>query len=286
MLKYQESPTQEIQDELLLSAGIRLFMKREDLNHPFVSGNKWWKLKYNLEEAVRTGKTTLLTYGGAYSNHIYATAAAAFELKLRSIGIIRGEKNLPLNPTLSFANRMGMDLQYVSRAAYRSAKISEKNTELPEDTYFIPEGGSNRLAVKGVKEFAEKLKDNFDYLCCPVGTGGTLAGLIEGMPLSKKILGFSVLKGAEFLREEIKNLGEDKVNKSSWDLIHDYHFGGYAKATPELHRFINRFISDQNIPLEFIYTGKMMAGIYDLVEKGFFPRGATVLAVHTGGIRE
>jgi 1-aminocyclopropane-1-carboxylate deaminase len=286
MLNYQETPTQEIQDELLLRAGIRLFMKREDLNHPFISGNKWWKLKYNLEEAVRTGKTTLVTYGGAYSNHIYATAAAAFELKLRSIGIIRGEKHLALNPTLSFAHRMGMELRYVSRSDYRSESMADKTTIHPEEHYFIPEGGSNRLAVKGVKEFAEKINDDFDYLCCPVGTGGTLAGLIEGMPPSTKILGFSVLKGAEFLREEIKNLVEDKVNKSSWDLIHDYHFGGYAKATPALHRFISQFINDQNIPLEFIYTGKMMAGIYDLVDKGFFPRGATVLSVHTGGIRE
>jgi 1-aminocyclopropane-1-carboxylate deaminase len=286
MLLYRNTPTGEIHETLFQKAGIRLLMKREDLNHPFVSGNKWWKLKYNLAEAIKTGKNTLLTYGGAYSNHIYATAAAASELNLHSIGIIRGERSLPLNPTLTFAETQGMDLRFMSRTDYRSKKYYDKNCDLPRQIYFLPEGGSNKLAVKGVGEFAAKLEGSFDYLCCPVGTGGTLAGLIEGLPSSKKILGFAVLKGSEFLKDEIKNLTEHKFNNSNWELIQDYHFGGYAKATQQLLRFIEYFRKSQNVPLEFIYTGKMMAGIYDLVEKGFFQRGTTILAIHTGGIRK
>lgn len=264
---------------------IRLFVRREDLNHPFVSGNKWWKLKYNLEDARSSGEHTLLTFGGAYSNHIYATAAAAREMGLKSIGVIRGEQVVPLNPTLQFAASCGMRLYHVSRQAYR-----EKSKESFADAlrskfgrfFLIPEGGSNLLAVKGIAEFASTIEEDFDYLCCPVGTGGTLAGLIEAFGGTRRILGFAALKEDNYLVEEVRRLG---ANQPNWELITKYHFGGYAKSTPALLTFISAFHRTHQVPLEPIYTGKMMFGIMDMVKNQFFKKGSTVLAIHTGGIR-
>ena len=284
MLSYQYTPIQEIQDSILANAEIRLFIKREDLNHPLISGNKWWKLKYNLEEATLQGNKTLLTLGGAFSNHIYATAAAADELQLESIGIIRGEETLPLNSTLRFAKSKGMKLHYISRETYRK-KSDEYFIKLLHDQfgdfYLIPEGGSNELAVKGVEEFIQMLDVNFEYLCCPVGTGGTLAGVIRGLRGEKKILGFSALKDGAFLNDVVRKLGSTYTN---WEILTEYHFGGYAKSTPALLEFIDDFKTHQSIPLEFIYTGKMIYGIFDLARNGFFEKGSTLLAIHTGGV--
>ncbi len=185
MLQYQETPIQEIHDMVLEKAGLRLLIKREDLNHPLVSGNKWWKLKYNLMEAAQKNFKTLLTYGGAYSNHIFATAAAASELGFKSIGIIRGEEVLPLNPTLAFAQETRYGTAFHLTGGL-PCKIQRLHWKRFDNFYFIPEGGSNLLAVKGVCEFASKLDVPYDYLCCAVGTGGTLSGLIEGVPSRKK----------------------------------------------------------------------------------------------------
>jgi len=261
-------------------------MKREDQNHPFVSGNKWWKLKYNLEEGLKAGHSTLLTFGGAYSNHIYATAAAAHELGLRSIGIIRGEETLPLNPTLSFAKASGMQLHYVSREVYRSkAELSfiEQLHKQFGDFYMIPEGGTNKLAVIGCAELATQISTevDFDYLCLPVGTGGTIAGMIEGLDKSKKIIGFPVLKAANFLEDEIRKY----TSKNNWQLLYDYHYGGYAKRTNALTEFMDQFEKEFNIPLDPIYTSKMMFGIMDLIKKNFFESGTTILVIHTGGLQ-
>lgn len=286
MLRYTPTPVQEIHDPIMDAAGVRLLIKREDLNHSYVSGNKWWKLKYNLEEATRTGKKTLLTFGGAFSNHIFATVAAAQELGFESIGIIRGEETLPLNRTLSFAAERGMKLHYVSREQYRNKTETEFIDQLHQqfgDFYLIPEGGANELAVKGVTEFAKTLGNDFDYLCCSCGTGGTLAGLIQGVPKNKTILGFSSLKGGEFLNQKVKRwLPEQSDN---WKIITDYHFGGYGKATYTLEEFKTNFERKNRIPLDPVYTAKMMAGIFDLVQKRFFKTGASLLAIHTGGLQ-
>ncbi len=284
MLRYTPTPTVEITDPIVEKAGVRLLIKREDLNHPLISGNKWWKLKYNLAEAQTQNKKTLLTFGGAYSNHIYATAAAAAELGFKSIGIIRGEETLPLNSTLSFAKQRGMSLHYVSRGLYRTKTSSQFMDALEQQFggfYLIPEGGTNALAVKGATEFAQTLNMDFDYVCCPVGTGGTLAGLIEGLP-EKKVIGFSVLKGGEFLTEDI--LALTSVN-GNWNVMTDYHFGGYAKTNSALEQFIRTFEAKHAILLDQVYTGKMMAGIYDLIQKGHFVKGNTILAIHTGGLQ-
>lgn len=285
MLSYTPTPIQEIHDPVFETAGVRILIKREDMNHSHVSGNKWWKLKYNLEEAKRPGKNTLLTFGGAYSNHIYATAAASQELGLKSIGIIRGEETFPLNQPLAFAKRSGMQLNYISRADYRKKHEPEFIKKLHDqfgDFYLIPEGGTNELAVKGVAEFANNLGDDFDYLCCSVGTGGTLAGMIEGLPQSKKVIGFSSLKGGEFLGEEIRKYTDKKGN---WELIHDYHFGGYGKTTLELMTFIKSFQTRTTIILDNVYMGKLLYGIYNLVTKNYFGSGSKILVLHTGGLQ-
>ncbi|AYB35458.1 1-aminocyclopropane-1-carboxylate deaminase/D-cysteine desulfhydrase [Chryseolinea soli] len=284
-MAYQSTPLVEIHDPAFAEAGIRVMLKREDLNHPYVSGNKWWKLKYNLEKVFQHPSKTLLTFGGAYSNHLYAAAAACHELGFRSIGVVRGEEHPLLNDTLQFAKDRGMQLHYVSRESYRHKTEADFIETLEKEFssfVLVPEGGSNEEAVQGASEFAASLDPSFDYLCCPVGTGGTLAGLIRGYPPTKTVLGFSALKGAYGMAEEIQRWCPSKTN---WQLITDYHFGGYAKFTPDLLQFIVQFKEDHGVPLEPIYTGKMMSGIFDLIKQGFFKRGSTLLAIHTGGLQ-
>lgn len=286
MIRYNKTKVIELKSQIFEQFDIRLLIKREDQNHRFVSGNKWWKLKYNLLDAVKSQHKTVLTFGGAYSNHIYATAAAAQELGLTSIGIIRGEETLPLNPTLSFAKASGMKLHYVSREVYRNKTTSSFIEQLHDqfgEFCLIPEGGTNELAVKGCTEFGKLLNEeaDFDYLCVPVGTGGTIAGIINGVSESKKILGFPALKGAAFLEDEIKKY----TSKKNWHLVYDYHFGGYAKITKELMEFMDQFEKQFNVPLDPIYTAKMMFGIIDLIKKKFFESGSTILVIHTGGLQ-
>jgi len=286
LIKHTKTEVQELKSQTFEQSDTRVLIKREDKNHPYVSGNKYWKLKYNLEEAVACGHTTLLTFGGAYSNHIYATAAGANELGLKSIGIIRGEETRPHNPTLAFARAMGMQLHYVSREAYRNkteASFAEQLHRQFGNFYLIPEGGTNELAVRGCAEFANQLQNevDFDYLCLPVGTGGTMAGMAEGLNDVKEIIGFPVLKGAVFLEAEIRKF----TSKKNWQLMYDYHFGGYAKVTKELLEFMDQFEKQFNVPLDPIYTSKMMYGITDLINRKFFEPGSTILVIHTGGLQ-
>ncbi len=291
MLHYTPTPIQEIHSNLLTEAGVRLLIKREDLNHPHVSGNKWWKLKYNIAKAVKQNKNVLLTFGGAYSNHIYSTAAAAQELGLKSIGVIRGEETLPLNTTLTFAKACGMQLHYVTRENYRN-KSSEAFIQFLADRhgefYLIPEGGSNLSAVEGCAVFAASLRTiDFDYLCTAVGTGGTISGIIKGLKDAFPIIGFPVLKGGGFLKTDIKNfLREAAVaHYNNWRLDSSYHHGGYAKVTQELLLFIQEMKLKHDLPLDSVYTGKMLWGVMDYIKKGNFKCGTTVLALHTGGLQ-
>ena len=290
MLRYTATPIQEIFDTVLEKAGVRLLVKREDLNHPYVSGNKWWKLKYNLKHAKEENHQTILTFGGAYSNHIFATAAAADEVGFKSIGIIRGEKNAPLNSTLAFAEKHGMLLYFVPREDYRKKTDNGFIRALHdrfEDFFLIPEGGTNSLAVQGCNEFGASLINyDFHHVILPVGTGGTMAGLITSLPTDKNIVGISVLKGGEFLEMDIQALlGVKYLHTATWTINANYHFGGYAKHTPELLSFINTFKGKHSIPVEYVYTGKMFAAIFDLVRKGNFSRGDSILAIHTGGLQ-
>lgn len=290
-LIYHNTPVDEIRSGMLDKAGIRLLVKREDLNHPFISGNKWWKLKYNIEEALKQHHT-VLTFGGAYSNHIYAVSAAAQEQGLSSIGIIRGEETLPLNPTLSFAGAHGMQLHYVSREDYRKKDDLAFVQTLHEKFgayYLIPEGGTNSLAVKGCAEFASEILANidFDHLLLPVGTGGTMAGTVCGLKGRKKVSGVAVLKNGGFLRSEIDKLIRESSNPvyENWSLLTSYHHGGYAKVTNELLAFIKTIKAEHDLPLDHVYTGKLMWAVMKEIEMGQFAKGTTVLALHTGGLQ-
>ncbi|WJJ96310.1 1-aminocyclopropane-1-carboxylate deaminase/D-cysteine desulfhydrase [Algibacter luteus] len=266
--------------------GVELYVKREDQIHAFVSGNKYRKLKYNLLEAEKTGYKTLLTFGGAFSNHIAAVASAGHLIGFKTIGVIRGdelESKISENATLNFAQENGMQFKFVSREIYRS-KISESFLESLKaefgEFYVIPEGGTNELAVKGCQEILYPEDFNFDYICCSVGTGGTISGLINSSQPSQQVLGFPALKG-NFLKEDISKF----ATQTNWKLISDYHFGGYAKINDELVAFINQFKSDYNLPLDPVYSGKMMFGILDLIDKNYFPKGSKILAIHTGGLQ-
>lgn len=267
--------------------GIQLYLKREDSLHVTISGNKFRKLKYNLIEAKAKNITTLLTFGGAYSNHIAAVAAAGHECGFETLGIIRGEElidKIAENLTLRIAQENGMQLHFISRSDYRRKADTDFIEQLRQQFgafYLIPEGGTNHLAVQGCEEIlTEQDKQNFDYACCAIGTGGTIAGIINSSSDTQKILGFPALKG-DFLFDEIKQW----TIRTNWDLCLDYHFGGYAKTTPELLQFIEQFQQQTGIEIEPIYTGKMLFGIFDLIEKSYFPANSKILAIHTGGLQ-
>lgn len=265
---------------------ISLTIKREDLNHPFVSGNKLRKLKYNLLQAKAENKETLLTFGGAFSNHIAAVAYAGKEQGFKTIGIIRGDElwdKIEENPTLRFAQENGMKFEFVSRDDYRLKNENayiEKLRNKFGDFYLVPEGGTNELAVKGCEEILTEEDSAFDYVCCAVGTGGTISGLINSAMPNQKILGFPALKG-DFLTDEIRIFAK----KDNWDLISDYHFGGYGKVNLELIEFINTFFEETKVPLDPIYTGKMVFGVIDLINKNYFLAHSKILLIHTGGLQ-
>ncbi|ADB37441.1 1-aminocyclopropane-1-carboxylate deaminase/D-cysteine desulfhydrase [Spirosoma linguale] len=268
---------------------IRLFLKRDDLLHPLVSGNKWRKLKYNLLAARGQKVDTLLTFGGAYSNHLYATAAAGQVFGFRTIGVVRGDELVrkPLKSTLAFCQASGMQLHFVSRDDYRrkeDADFLDVLTAQFGPCYVLPEGGTNDLAIQGTAEIIPEITAQLgripDFVCCPVGTGGTVAGLITSALKETSVLGFMALKVPDSLW-----LSELFPSTATGCRVPDYHFGGYARTTPELLNFIRTFEKRNGILLEQVYTGKMLYGIYDLARQGYFPEGASVVAVHTGGLQ-
>jgi len=267
-------------------SGYSLVVKRDDLLHPFVSGNKFRKLKYNILAAHEQKHHTLLTFGGAYSNHIAAVAAAGKEFGFNTIGIIRGEElemKILENPTLSFAKACGMKLHFISREAYKAKDDREFTNKLRNqfgEFYLLPEGGTNALAIKGCEEILEENGAIADYICVPVGTGGTMAGLVKASNESQKVLGFSALKGT-FQSSEVAKY----TSKTNFEIIDAYCFGGYGKIDIDLIRFINEFKEKTNIPLDPVYTGKMMYGIMDLLKKGYFKENSRIFAIHTGGLQ-
>ncbi|MEP7168966.1 MAG: pyridoxal-phosphate dependent enzyme [Bacteroidota bacterium] len=273
-------------DCVLDKSGVKIFVMREDLSHPIVGGNKFRKLKYNLEKAKAENKTTLVTFGGAFSNHIAATAFAGKENGFKTIGIIRGEKTEPLNLTLKRAIECGMKLIFIDRTTYRD-KEKALNVVLKyhrrKNYYIIPEGGNNYEGFNGCTEIAREIDFDFNYICVPCGTGTTLAGIASSLKEHQKAIGISVMKNNYSIDENVKQFCK---NQSSYQIFHDYHCGGYAKANPDLIEFMRHFIVTQAVGIECIYTGKMFYGIFDLAyNKGIFKKDDVIVAVHTGGLQ-
>ena len=271
---------------LQLPQPVQLTIKRLDLIHPQISGNKFFKLKYNLLAAQQQGFSQVLTFGGAFSNHIAATAFAAQHFGFQSIGMIRGEElaSQQFNPTLQTAQDLGMQLNFFSRSEYRLSQQTEYLQKLQQQypqAFIIPEGGSNALAIQGTQEILSPDDlENYDVICCAVGTGGTLAGIIESSSELQHVLGFSALKG-DFLKHDIQQW----TDKSNWSLTDAYCCGGYAKITPKLLQFMQQFEQQHHIPLEQVYTAKMMMGLLDLIQHHHFPAHTRILAIHTGGLQ-
>ena len=272
-----------ISSNLLVEKEVTILIKRIDLNHRYISGNKLYKLKYNITEAKKKGYKKILTFGGAYSNHIVATAYLCKKEGFNTIGIIRGEKKFPLNASLQNACDNEMNLKYINRRDYRlkdtDSFINKLKCEFG-NFYLIPEGGTNFLGVKGASEILSE-DDNYNYVCCPVGTGGTIAGIINSSNINQIILGFSALKNTIDVKRNIKLY----TKKQNWKLFSRYSCGGYAKISKKLIKFINEFNINYGVPLDVIYTGKMMMGLFDMVERDFFKPKSKILVVHTGGLQ-
>ncbi len=274
----------QLHDPLIKKRRITVSIKRDDLLHPIIHGNKWRKLKYNLVDFTRSGKSELLTFGGPFSNHLYATAAAGKIFNIPTRGIVRGPFLDDSNPTLRFARACDMKLHPVSRLEYRQRCESDYLQRLQgtyPDAFIVPEGGTNEAALKGVKELAASLPEH-DFLLCPTGSGGTLAGLLAGHT-RKEVLGIAVLKKANYLVPEINELAS--APKCDWQLMTEYHDGGYGRFSSALWDFCQWMYRSHRLPLEPIYTGKMMYALWQLIEQGYFPAGSHIVAIHTGGLQ-
>jgi 1-aminocyclopropane-1-carboxylate deaminase len=266
---------------------VRLYLKRDDLIHAELPGNKWRKLKYNIKAARERGASTLLTFGGAYSNHIRATAAAGHYFDFNTIGVIRGEEHLPLNNSLRYATSHGMQLTYMDRSAYRKKTDPPIIVSLRErfgDFYLIPEGGSNALAIKGCKELVDEIDVDFDVICCPCGTGGTLAGISAALHQGQRAVGFSALKGGTFLVDNVAELQRQSIGTAldNWSIEPKFHFGGLARRTTPLNQFMTLFAQAHGLTLDWVYVAKMMYGIFALIDQGAFAPGESIVALITG----
>ena len=289
MLQSLPIVNQSLDHPLLEEKGIELAIKRLDLVHPELSGNKFYKLKYNLEKAVLGGFERVLTFGGAFSNHIYASSAGAKAVNFSAIGIIRGERTDPLNATLSYAESLGMELHFVDRTTYKQKKEPSFIKNLSEKFgpfYLIPEGGTNELAIKGTAEILQLADKNYTHIATSIGTGGTFGGIYTSLLSSQTLLGFSALKG-DFIRKEIEDLlsGFDLSGSGSYEIFSQFHFGGYSKYNQQLIEFIWWFYESFGIILDPIYTGKMLSGIWQLINQDYFPKGSKILAIHSGGLQ-
>lgn len=279
------SRIQKIDHPELTKREIQLYIKREDELHPVISGNKMRKLKYNLKAAKAQNKKTLLTFGGAFSNHLLATAAAAKEHNFKAVGVVRGDElaNQNLNPTLAKVVEYGMQLRFVSRDYYKN--LTQQNAELPaqlngSDVYVIPEGGANELAVQGCQEILTESDSDFNFIFCAAGTGTTMAGIAKSIKAPQKLIGVASLRDTG-LKRRIADLSE----QSEFELLDEYHLGGYAKINSDYIHFLNDFYRQTKVLLDPIYTGKMMYAIFDKVNFGNFDKESQILAIHTGGLQ-
>ncbi|HEY8929646.1 MAG TPA: pyridoxal-phosphate dependent enzyme [Mucilaginibacter sp.] len=277
------SPVQQINDLLFEEKGIEVFIKRDDLIHPIISGNKWRKLKYTLKRAQAEGRNHLVTFGGAYSNHLLATAAAAAKFGFKSTGIVRGEE--VQNDTLFLCKLHGMNLIFTDRESYRDKPaLFTKYFGDDNEAFLIDEGGTSTEGAKGCSELIAELPQNYHHIFCACGTGTTAAGIINGIRqhnLTTRFNAVPVFKNGNFLKDEIDKL---LINPTDYDLHTGYHFGGYGKADDKLTAFIKKFVAQTGILIEPVYTGKMLYAVYDLAAQNHFAAGSRILAIHSGGI--
>lgn len=283
---FQASSLTKLDFPLLKQHQIDLWLKRDDLIDPVISGNKWRKLKYILNHALNLQVDTIISMGGAYSNHLHALAYAGHKLGLKTRGIIRGERPGVLNSSLLDMIDCGMELEFVSRAEFRQFRNYKHHQSLPgiqATQYWLPEGGSTMLALQGVAELVDEINVDYDYITVPCGTGTTLAGIVEAIKPGTNAIGFSALKGGGFLTDDVIKL--TGYSHENWHINIDYHFGGFAKTSEELLAFIRQFQQQSGIGLEPVYTGKMLYALFDLIEKQYFPPGSKIIAIHTGGLQ-
>ncbi|MDP3331938.1 MAG: pyridoxal-phosphate dependent enzyme [Methylococcaceae bacterium] len=283
---FTPSPLTKIAHPLLDQQQIELWLKRDDMLHPIVSGNKWRKLKYVLDHALCIGADTLVSMGGAYSNHLHALAYVGRELGLKTIGLIRSEPGPSLTPTLTDLQQWGMELKFVTRTHNRLLRHYRDWQAFPglqPKQYWLPEGGAQAPALQGVAEIVAELDIDYDMLCVPCGTGTTLAGLISAAPPQVSVIGFAALKNAGFLINDVATILPQQYD--NWQINLDYHFGGFASTTAELMTFIADFERQTAIELDPVYTGKMMFGLFDLIAKQQIKSGQRIIAVHTGGLQ-
>ncbi|PJJ84386.1 1-aminocyclopropane-1-carboxylate deaminase/D-cysteine desulfhydrase [Mucilaginibacter auburnensis] len=277
------SPVHQIKDQLFDERGLSVFIKRDDLIHPIISGNKWRKLKYLLKKAQAESKTHLVTFGGAFSNHLLATAGAAALFGFKATGFVRGDE--VDNDMLFMCRLHGMELIFTDRDSYRNKQaLFDQYFSNDKEAFFIDEGGASPQAAQGCSELVSELNDIYDHLFCACGTGTMAAGIINGVKtanLHTHVNGIPALKGGSFLKSDIDNLLHQPTD---YTLHTDYHFGGYGKTTPELINFIKKFIANTGILIDPVYTGKMLYAIYDLAQKDYFAPGSKILAIHSGGI--
>lgn len=282
------SPLQKIETSLSQEYGVELWIKRDDLIHSDLSGNKYRKLKYNLRYLKEHGLNEVITFGGAHSNHIAAMAFLCKEMNIQCTGIIRGEQPVQLSPTLKTAQKNGMTLKFVSRSDYKLRndpnylKLLQKHNP---KAFFLPEGGANQLGVKGCEEIVIECQNefDFDYITVDCGTGATLAGMVRKLKPHQRAIGVQVLKGDDFITPEVEKLnGSVSSNFEVWT---DYHFGGYAKYKSELIDFMRSFFKETGIKLDPVYTGKQFYAVMDQIQKGFFPKGSKIILTHTGGLQ-
>ncbi|MBA6348469.1 MULTISPECIES: 1-aminocyclopropane-1-carboxylate deaminase/D-cysteine desulfhydrase [unclassified Colwellia] len=285
-----ESPLQKIIHPLFEKHQLSVSIKRDDIIHPIISGNKWRKLKFNLRHARAHNYIGVISFGGSFSNHIHALAFACHKQGLKSIGIIRGEKEYASNFTLSMAQQWGMELHFVDRKSYRLRENKEYLAQL-QLTYpgylIVPEGGSNTLALAGVGEVITELNQQceFDTLVTPVGSGGTLAGLIKADNNQHNLLGIGVLKQDGYLTEQVNSLLGDNLHFSNWQIMPEFHRGGYAKFSKEDVEKILSFSQQTGFIFEPVYSGKMILALLDLIDQQYFPKGHRLVLLHTGGLQ-
>ena len=276
-----------IQHPLLEEHGFPIYIKRDDLIHPIISGNKWRKLKYTLLHALKHGNDHLISMGGAYSNHLHALAYVGYKLNIKTTGLIRGEQPKQESETLSDLRKWGMTLEFINRKAFKELRKHRAFNAPPAKQYngfWIPEGGASEYALKGIAEIVTEIEMEYDTLTLACGTGTTLAGIAKTLPEGKRVSGFSSLKGGGFLEKDVKKLIKQN-SITNWSINFDYHFGGFAKTTDELLSFIEDFQTQTNIPLEPIYNGKMLFGLFDLIKNEKLKKGQKIIAIHTGGLQ-